>query len=324
MLKKSYIFIFLVFLGIGVIAQSDTSYILSYYKAFIPRTIYSFKQQYIVINSYVNEDTYDSENFTTGPQYFAGGDISYKWLTLGYGYGINPENTKKNMDLRFATTYKSLNLQANYTLLNNLSHTYFDTALVEQKTFRPINNRFYNLGVKLDYIFNYKKFCYSAGYTQGGKQLKSKGSVIASIGFSKNEFSIGDVPVELKKDSVVFNLLKLTSIRDWLVEAGGGYSYNWVIKKEFLLAVTEVPCLGFQSLHLVNSENVSQKFAGLPFVNYFKLGLIWHSGPFFAGASINNILRVSAVNKFDYVHINTNASVHLGWVFWSLWTKKQK
>jgi hypothetical protein len=299
-----------------LVSQSDTTkYVQSYYNAIVPRVLYTFKQQDIGIDNYVDNNTYTSEYFSTSDQHFIGGDISYKWITLGYGYGVNRENTSKNLDLRFATTYKPINLQANYTHLNNLTYTYLDTSFAEKQSFKPIGNEFYNYGVKIDYIFNYKKFCYSAGYTQGGKQLISKGSFIASAAFSENKFLVGDIPSNLDKDSVFFNTLKLRGINDWLGEVGFGYSYNWVIKKNLLIAVTELPCIGFQQLTLTSNESKSKTYFRTPFVNYFKLGAVWHIGSFFTGVSSNAIVRVSSVDNFDYYQVNVNANLHVGWVF---------
>ncbi len=315
-LYKILLFSFSLINQFQLISQNDTTkYVQSYYNAIVPRALYTFKRQEIGIDNYVDDNTYTSEYFSTSNQYFIGGDISYKWITLGYGYGINRENTSKNLDLRFATTYKPINLQANYTHLNNLTYSYFDTTFTEKQSFKPIGNEFYNYGVKVDYIFNYKRFCYSAGYTQGGKQLISKGSFIASAAFSKNKFSIGDIPSNLVRDSVFFNTLKLRAINDWSGELGFGYSYNWVIKKKLLIAVTELPSIGFQQLTLTRNEDKSKTYFRNPFVNYFKLGVVWHIGSFFTGVSTNVIVRVSTVDKFDYYQTNVNANFHVGWVF---------
>jgi hypothetical protein len=300
---------------INLNAQTDSTYIQSYYPCIVPRVLYTFKQQDIFIDSYISENKYNSENFSTGEQHFIGGDIGYKWLTLGYSYGINKENTLKNIDLRFATTYKAVNFQANYTSLDNLSYIYYDANLVQQNTFKPIGNKFFNVGAKIDYIFKFKKFCYTAGFSQGGKQLKSKGSVIATLGCFKNNFSIGAVPGYLDRDTNIFNVLKINGISDYLVETGVGYAYNWVIKKHFLISVVEVPCVGFQNLKISSNDDKNKAYFRVPFVNYFKLGFVLHVKQFFTGLSINNIVRVSEVDNFDYSQVNTSVSLYVGIVF---------
>jgi hypothetical protein len=296
-------------------AQTDSAYIQTYYRCIVPRALYTFKQQDIFIDSYISENKYNSENFTTGEQHFVGADIGYKWLTLGYSYGVNKENTLKNIDLRFATTYKALNFQANYTSLNNLSYVYYDTAFVEQNTFKPIGNNFFNIGFKVDYIVNFKTYSYTAGFSQGGKQLKSKGSVIASLGCFKNNFSIGSVPAYLDNETNIFNVLKINGINDYLIETGVGYAYNWVIKKHFLISVVEVPCVGFQNLKISSNDDKNKTYFRVPFVNYFKLGVVLHLKRFFTGLSVNNIVRVSEVDNFDYSQVNTSVSLYMGIVF---------
>lgn len=276
---KAIVFCLALVIHFRLISQSDTAYIQSYYNSFVPRLLSSYKLQEIILDNYADANINSSEEFSTDDQFFIGGDLSYKWITLGYSYGINSENTKKNLDLRFATTYKAFNFQANYTKLNNLTYSYYDGSFVEKQQFKPINSEFYNYGFKVDYIFNYKNFCYSAGYSQG-ETAKKKGSFIATIAFSKNKFSIGDIPGNLNKDSVLFNELKLNAIENWLGEVGLGYSYNWVIKKNLLIAVTEQPCLGFQQLTLSRFNDNTKSHFRTPFVNHFKIGIVWYKGCF--------------------------------------------
>jgi hypothetical protein len=196
-----------------------------------------------------------------------------------------------------------------------LSYVYYDTAFVEQNTFKPIGNNFFNIGFKVDYIVNFKRFCYTAGFSQGGKQLKSKGSVIASLGCFKNNFSIGSVPAYLDNDTNIFNVLKINGINDYLIETGVGYAYNWVIKKHLLISVVEVPCVGFQNLKISSNDDRNKTYFRVPFVNYFKLGVVLHLKRFFTGLSVNNIVRVSEVDNFDYTQVNTSVSLYMGIVF---------
>ncbi|PBQ30935.1 hypothetical protein CNR22_03820 [Sphingobacteriaceae bacterium] len=313
---KAILFCLISFIHFRLVSQTDTAYIQSYYNKFVPRLLSAFKLHEIILDNYADANVNSSEEFSTNDQYFIGGDLSYKWITVGYSYGINLENTRKNLDLRFATTYKALNFQANYTRLNNLTYSYFDnTSFIEKQQFKPLNSEFYNYGFKVDYIFNYKKFCYSAGYTQGGRQIKTKGSFVATIAFSKNKFSTGDIPSSLNRDSVLFNELKLNAIEDWLGEVGLGYSYNWVIKKHLLIAVTELPCMGFQQLTLSRYNDKTKSYFRAPFVNHFKLGVVWHNRCFFTGVSSNVIWRASVVDKFDYSQLNVAANIYMGWVF---------
>lgn len=313
--KLFYFCLFFSFLKAKVNAQSDTSFIDSYYNAIVPRGVYTFKQQNIIIDSYVNTSNYNSEDFSTGDQHFLGADVGYKWMTLGYSFGINAQNTNRNLDLRFSTTYKPFNFQANYTQLDNLTYSYFDTTFSEKSTFKPINNTFVNIGFKVDYIFNYKKYCYSAGFSQGGKQLKSKGSVIGTLAYTESDFAIGDVPTYLNRDSTIFNVLKINAIKSHLMELGAGYAYNWVIQKHFLVAVSEVPCIGFQQLDVGRQGELSKTYNRVSFVNYFRLGLVWHVNRFFTGFSVYNTIRVSEVDKFDYTQNNVNVALYAGWVF---------
>lgn len=312
---KISILLIVVFASGIVFSQSDSTYFISYYDNIVPRLGYTYKQQDIYLDSYVTKTSYNSENFGTGPQYFIGGDVGHKWLTLGYGFGQNKQNTRQNMDLRFSTTYKPLSLHANFTRLNNLKYNYFDTLLVTKHTFKPINNSFSSLGIKLDYIFNYKKFCYSAGFSQGGKQIKRKGSFIATTAYSRNGFIIGDIPSDLNRDSIVFNVLKIKGINSHLVEVGGGYAYNWVIEKDYLIAISEIPGLGMQWLNVKSQEEGIKKYQRVSFVNYFKLGFVWHIKRLFLGFSFYSNLWYSEVDKFDYRQHNTGTFAYFGWVF---------
>lgn len=206
--KYPFFFLLLFFLFKKTKSQTDTNYIKSYYNKIIPRALGANKIQDFILDYYTSDSkktNYKSDDYSTNNQFFIGMDISYKWLTIGYNYGINKENSTSNSDLRISTSYKPIVIQLAYSNLKNLTYNYTDTLTQEIQTFKPLNNSFKNFGVKFEYVFNYKKFCSSAAFTQGGRQIKSKGSVISTLGYFRDDFDFGNIPEGINQSTINYD-----------------------------------------------------------------------------------------------------------------------
>jgi hypothetical protein len=83
----------------------------------------------------------------------------------------------------------------------------------------------FQMGIVGQYIFNGNRFSYKAAFNQNEKQLKSAGSFLLGGGFYY---------FNVKSDSsVVFNQQK--DLNSYQFGVNAGYTYNWVIKKNWLI-----------------------------------------------------------------------------------------
>ncbi len=309
---RPFLLSFLFLLPVYVSSQTDTLYIKSYYNNLVPRFLYNYKNQ-MTNFAQLTDTSYSADYFVTGSQHFMGVDLGYKWATLGYNFTFDEKTSSTNTDLRFSTSYRLYNFQANYTELKNLNYyrvngeDELDTVFKSRE--RKIRLR--NFGFKVEYIFNHKKFCYSSVYSQGGRQLKSKGSFILSSGISYQDFDLRRLS---DSTSIMFiDRYRANVVKSARIDVGPGYAYNWVVlKKRMVLSISEIPNIGFQQItSSKNGEEVSKR-PTVSFTNYVRAGFIYTWNRLFGGASVYNSVTASKWNKFNYNNVYTSVQVYFG------------
>lgn len=107
--------------------------------------------------------------------------------------------------------------------------TYFDNIIdgneltkdqIIQKGTFPVNSTYNNYTLfhaQAHYVFNSKRFSYSAGRSASRIQLKSAGSPIALVDFYQSR-------AKFDRDFIIGENEKF---KTWKVSVGGGYGYNW-------------------------------------------------------------------------------------------------
>jgi hypothetical protein len=297
-------------------AQTDSSYKENYRSKIVPRITTDFKIQDISFSSKTSDSTYLKSNFSTGAQFQIGGAISYKWMNLGYAFSLSPNNSKQNIDLRFSTGYRRFQVQFNFSYLRNLNYTLIqgnysgtqDTIISQrEKEINIITSK-----LKVDYVFNYRKYSYSAGFSPTNRQLKSAGSFLASAAISNDRVSLSNLSMLVKPlfDSINgFDQVMINS-----VDLGGGYGYNWVINPHWTLSFIELPKIGLEFINA--SSSIPEKyFFTVGFVNHFKAGFVYRYNRFFSGFSAYNLISISKIKSTNYSNAYSAAGVYCGWVF---------
>jgi len=293
-------------------AQTDTLYARRFDDNLIPRFMTSFKAQ---TTSFITHsgDLYSVDRFSTGGQGFAGIELGYKWATIGYNLGFNRENSTANTDFRFATSYKGLRLQANYTSLRNLSYMRIDGR--EQKDtlfkFRQHNIALHNVGFKLDYVFNRSRFYYAASLAQSGQQVRSCGSFLVSGGASYQDFDLRNL-----SDSAGLRFRErypADRLKTLRVDIGPGYAYNWVANRYLVFHISEIPNLSLQQLSTGNLAGSGSRL-GLSFTNYIRAGFTYTRRNAFGGIYVYNTVTTSRWAQYSYNNYYTSVQLHIGLV----------
>lgn len=98
------------------------------------------------------------------------------------------------------------------------------------------------------YIFNRKRFSYSAAYNQSTLQLRSAGSPIVGLMFYYQKYDPNlNMAASLITDptvSATFLLVKnITTFKVYQGSIGAGYTYNWVPARGWVVNVTAMPVL---------------------------------------------------------------------------------
>jgi hypothetical protein len=295
-------------------AQTDSFYIKSYYRNLVPRIVSNHKTLFTGFET-KNNGKYSSDYFSTGSQSFVGIDLNYKWMSLGYQFAFNRENSSTNTDLRFSTSYKNLHLQLNYTDLHNLNYYRVngkqqqDTVFMTKQYGITLNNA----GFKADYVFNARKFHYYTSSAQYGRQLNNQGSLILTTGVSFQNFDLRNLS---DQPGLKFtDLYKANSMKTLKIDAGLGYAYNWVIKKKLVISVSEIPNIGLQEITTSKNGVGSASHSAASFTNHIRMDIIYSWDNFFLGCYGYNTITTGRIMDYNYTNSYTNFQLYLGMLF---------
>lgn len=177
-------------------------------------------------------------------------------------------------------------------------------------------------GFNLYYIFNHRRFSYPAAFSQSTIQRHSAGSPLLGIGYTRHSLDVdweelnrivtgrlGIRPADTPIDStLMFGQVKYTD-----VSVSGGYAYNWVFARNWLLAGSLSLALAYKrSTGDVTHRSFSFsdfKFNNINFDGIGRFGLVWNNSRWFAGMS--TILHAYNYRRSKFSTNNFFGSVNL-------------
>ena len=202
------------------------------------------KEKYPLLN---NEDfyTYDM-NLHNSTQSVSIG-LAYQTLRAKYTFNVSKGNDRQLsieslgsrfgffLDYRHTKRMKGdmYDAMKGYDIF--LEHNEWTADQIIDKGTSPINATYNNYTIfhaQAHYVFNSKRFSYSAGRSASRIQLKSAGSPIALVDFYQSR-------TKFKKDFIIGENEKF---KTWKFSLGGGYGYNWTPNAgKFLLHASVMP-----------------------------------------------------------------------------------
>lgn len=263
-----------------------------------------------------------------------GGDYSIRNLTLPYDevIGHNPFYLKTDPE------YNDPNYKISDFFVDFLNDSDISGTLVKSTT----------IGANGYYVFNHKRFSYPAAWSKGARQKISVGSPLAGFGYTshqiENDFHIfllsaislsrvneilENKPLfdeeKAMKSSNLFTRLNYSDYTFW-----GGYAYNWVPSRNFIVGLSGTVGLGvkhmtgdnFKFVDYIVDTNASELDPNkrypvpdrkeysetmLDFNTVWRLSLGWNNDRFLAGGR-------GSVNYFRY-H-NGNSPLKTDHVYW--------
>ena len=182
----------------------------------------------------------------TTPSQYVGLWVGYRGY--GIGYTVNVAGDKGSY-LTFGATGGSYGVNVRiHTFENSNPNFNLNTELVAQEDLATWNDIHLQDPIRVKtfmadgyYLFNGKKFSYSAAYDQSAIQKRSAGSLMA--GFMYNYTRI-DYASDVNGD-LVFLMGGLGKVKLWQGSVGVGYAYNWVPVRGLLVNVMAMPMLTF-------------------------------------------------------------------------------
>ena len=207
---------------------------------------------------------------------------SYRGLSAAMAF--NPAKMKgAYKDYEFNLVYYSsrLSLDASYhrstTLSGDIERGDYSGHLAKE-------------GVKLKmanlagyYVFNHRRFSYPAVFTQSYIQRRSAGSWLAGISYQGGSIETTDELKARNPDVPDIN------IHIGLLGIGGGYGYNWVLGKRWLLHFSMLPTFViYNHNHMtVNGERRNAKHFSASMIFNERAAIVYNFSPrYFAGATL--------------------------------------
>ena len=155
---------------------------------------------------------------------------------IGLGFAINPAKLKgvyKDYEFNFNYYSPKLSLDASYQRSESLAGDIHRGDNLQNLAEGSIKMKVLNVAGY--YVFNHRKFSYSAAFSQSYIQRSSAGSWLAGISFQGGSLKTTDELRASNPEAPVVN------IKIGNVGIGGGYGYNWVLGRKWLLHFSMLP-----------------------------------------------------------------------------------
>lgn len=234
--------------------------------------------------------------------------VGYSIISLGYSVDFETlfrkrSSTHKKWDFSLNTAL----LSANIHYWNNKGSSYISSygrfRFSERETYRENFDGldFETVEANLVYYFNHDHFCFAAGYGSGSKQLRSCGTAIlgGDYSFYDAEFDFSKPPASLE-DSEKYPYSNYSLLyASYCIT--GGYSYNWVCNRHFLVNGTLLPKFG---ITMSRSNSTPGKRALTAMGIRAMCSITYYSGRYFI--SVNNNF---AANRFQTSHVAFTSAI---------------
>ena len=206
--------------------------------------------------------------------------VGYKGLSVSYSLPVSGDKGQ-NLSFRTAGRWYSVNLRwhkfkakqsrthyAGAVRFRGIADPYAENEedfftewtepeswdLTEKETFAsPVNLQ--TLIFDGCYIFNSKKFSYAAAYTQKTYQVRSAGSPIAGLMAYYADFKYNDP----RNAELIYWMDGIGRLRQYQVSVGGGYAYNFVPAKGWLISGLFMPMVTLVNRTKINTYTSNMK-----------------------------------------------------------------
>lgn len=325
--KKSGSFIRRFFRGFN---DYDTTYISpNYYNytAMVQNTNYFQMYQF----SGETADKSVKQTITTkpAPNVKVGPYFGWKWLFVGYTFDVShPQSAGQQSELNLSLYSSQIGVDmvymrnsGDYKLRRATGFDGVEPKSVKGKTFTGINAYSFSAGAY--YVINHRKFSYPAAYNQSTVQRISCGSGILGAGYSRQKvsFDYTKLPSELiggPGNEKIIDELKYSRLNYSYFYISGGYAYNWVFARNWLLGVSATPSIGLRKTkgEKIRGDEILLDLKTFSLDCTSRVGLVWNNTHWFAGASfISHIYavsreRVRVTNFMNYLNIYVGFFFH--------------
>lgn len=246
----------------------------------------------------------ESVTFAPDITYRLGPYVGWRWVFLGYTIDLKniggSNSSKKEFDLSLYSSLLGVDFfwrktGNDYKIRKVKLGEGIDTSPMDGLSFSGIESTI--RGINLYYIFNHRKFSYPAAYSQSTVQRRSAGSPLAGIGYTRHSLKVdwdqlgalteerlGPEAATALRENLNFEKVEYIDI-----SVSGGYSYNWVFAKNWLMNASLSGALGYKrSKSEAHDDDYPLKDFNLKNFNLDAIGrfaVVWNNTKWYAGLS---------------------------------------
>lgn len=305
---------------------------------YIERQHYNFTVMMQNTNTYESYRINDKEGhsivFSPEPSVKVGPYFGWHWIFLGYTLDIThlgSGSNKQDFDLSLYSNQVGIDLfwretGNGYKIRRMLLGKEVNTNAMKNIDFDGFKASI--KGFNIYYIFNHKKFSYPAAFSQTTCQKRSCGSPLLGIGYTRHSLEVDWSKLDelvarrLGSNVAIVQLdsgLKFGRVHYTDFAFSGGYAYNWVFSKDWLLAVSLSAALGYKrSTGDMEHERFSLRdfnFHNFNIDGVGRFGLVWNNTKWYAGASAILHTYNYSKSQFSTNSIFGSVNVYVGFNF---------
>ena len=230
----------------------------------------------------------------------AGPYAGWKWVFLGYCFELgklNFDDGRREFDFSMYSSQVGVDLfyrrtGSDYKLRDANLGEGIDASELNDQPFDGLKVGI--TGFNVYYIFNHGRFSYPAAFSQSTIQKISCGSWLAGVGYTRHSLDFDYQSLQslinekMGEHSVLLDSgLMFNTVRYYDVSLSGGYAYNWVLAKNWLLASSLQMALGYKRCY---GETAGIDQRGFSFNNFnidgiARFALVYNNMKWYAGAS---------------------------------------
>ena len=275
---------------------------------------------------------YQQIGFAPRPSFKLGLYFGWKWIFLGYSVdvgdlGSRRHNKVKKTDIQFSLYTSQVGLDLYYRKTGNnfriRSVGGFDLPhSVRSSCLKPFDGlRSCLKGFNAYYIFNHHKFSYPAIYSQSTRQLKSAGSVMAGLSYSRQKFSFDYSRLPLPLRGKLCDAMKLSMVRYSDYNVSLGYGYNWALKHNWALNASLLPAIGYKKSKVYAgdwelSSQTSRWVDDIDFDLVTRFGIVWNNDKTYFGVNFVSHTYDYSKERFSLTDTFASLKVYVGFNFW--------
>jgi hypothetical protein len=234
--------------------------------------------------------------------------FGWRWIFLGYTLDIKHldfwhrnNNPRQEYDLSLYSSMLGLDIYYrktgnDYKIRQLYLGKNIDTEPIRGTNFGGLTSTI--KGFNLYYIFNHRQFSYPAAFSQSTIQRRSAGSSLLGIGYTQHTLTVdwnelNDVIKERLGNRVssspIDSTLMFSEVKYTDVSVSGGYAYNWVFARNWVLAGSVSLALAYKRSSgdvTHRSFSISDfKFNNINIDGIGRFGVVWNNSRWYAGMS---------------------------------------